>query len=163
MNATNQQAVNTLESETVKHLRNLNISHALKEQCVKTQKLIESFESKTAPECPACENECERGWIEMDNNGPIVPCWVCNKDGKRNGEIIAMTNPQTTVQEILLKCKSALEAYIETEEAYEGDEPLRDHGGLTWNQINEEFLKIKNNAKEAVASIEKYMLENAHD
>ena len=23
----------------------------------------------------------EPGWIEMDNNGPIVSCPICNKDG----------------------------------------------------------------------------------
>lgn len=29
-------------------------------------------------ECPACKGEPESGFIEMDNNGPIVPCWKCN-------------------------------------------------------------------------------------
>ena len=28
--------------------------------------------------CKYCEGEPEPGWIEMDNNGPIVRCPVCN-------------------------------------------------------------------------------------
>lgn len=32
------------------------------------------------PECPACKGEPEPGWIETPNNGPIVPCWLCNRE-----------------------------------------------------------------------------------
>ena len=32
--------------------------------------------------CPDCEREPEPGWIETDNNGPIVPCPVCNRATK---------------------------------------------------------------------------------
>lgn len=31
--------------------------------------------------CMHCLNETEPGWVEQDNNGPIVPCQVCNPDG----------------------------------------------------------------------------------
>lgn len=31
-----------------------------------------------AASCSHCEDEPEHGWIETDNNGPIVPCPVCN-------------------------------------------------------------------------------------
>ena len=31
--------------------------------------------------CMHCINEQERGWVEQDNNGPIVPCQVCNPKG----------------------------------------------------------------------------------
>ena len=33
--------------------------------------------------CSYCEvsGQTEKGWIETDNNGPIVPCPVCNDDG----------------------------------------------------------------------------------
>ncbi len=31
--------------------------------------------------CAHCVREPERGWIEQDNNGPIVPCPVCNSEG----------------------------------------------------------------------------------
>lgn len=34
----------------------------------------------TAERCPGCRTEAEPGWIEMDNNGPIVPCWLCNRE-----------------------------------------------------------------------------------
>lgn len=34
-------------------------------------------------ECFYCQGEPEPGWIETDNNGPIVPCIVCNRDGKK--------------------------------------------------------------------------------
>jgi hypothetical protein len=30
--------------------------------------------------CPGCRGEPEPGWIEMPNNGPIVPCWLCNRE-----------------------------------------------------------------------------------
>lgn len=30
--------------------------------------------------CKYCEGEQEPGFIEMDNNGPIVACPVCNAD-----------------------------------------------------------------------------------
>lgn len=30
--------------------------------------------------CAYCKGEPEPGWIEMPNNGPIVPCPSCNKD-----------------------------------------------------------------------------------
>lgn len=38
-------------------------------------------------ECPHCEYDRrfpgfeEGGWIQQDNNGPIVSCPVCNDDG----------------------------------------------------------------------------------
>ena len=28
--------------------------------------------------CEHCKGEPESGWIEQPNNGPIVPCPVCN-------------------------------------------------------------------------------------
>lgn len=31
--------------------------------------------------CEMCASEPERHWIEMPNNGPIVPCPLCNHDG----------------------------------------------------------------------------------
>jgi hypothetical protein len=35
--------------------------------------------SKTTP-CPHCAGEPEPGYIEMSDNGPIVPCPMCNKE-----------------------------------------------------------------------------------
>ena len=67
-----------------------------------------------------------------------------------------MSKPQTTLDELLDKCEKALSNYIETDETYEGDEPLPDHGGLTWDEINEDFLKIKHDAEDAVLLIRKY-------
>ncbi len=34
----------------------------------------------TENQCPSCKGEPEPGWIEMPNNGPIVPCWLCNRE-----------------------------------------------------------------------------------
>lgn len=36
--------------------------------------------SETTNDCPGCKREGEPGWIETDNNGPIVPCWLCNRE-----------------------------------------------------------------------------------
>ena len=30
--------------------------------------------------CDYCAGEPEPGWIEMRNNGPIVPCPICNNE-----------------------------------------------------------------------------------
>ena len=35
------------------------------------------------PYCEYCQAESEPGWIETDNNGPIVPCPICNDDGSK--------------------------------------------------------------------------------
>ena len=32
------------------------------------------------PPCKYCEGEPEPGWIETDNNGPIVRCPICNPE-----------------------------------------------------------------------------------
>jgi hypothetical protein len=36
--------------------------------------------------CAYCEDEPEPGWIEMPNNGPVVPCPMCNRDEPYEGE-----------------------------------------------------------------------------
>lgn len=36
--------------------------------------------------CLYCKGEQEPGWIETDNNGPIVACPVCNPNGERERE-----------------------------------------------------------------------------
>lgn len=42
-----------------------------------------------APACPHCEYDSRfpefeaGGWLQQDNNGPIVPCPVCNPNGER--------------------------------------------------------------------------------
>lgn len=42
----------------------------------------------TPANCPHCEYDRRfpplegGGWLQQDNNGPIVPCPVCNDDGK---------------------------------------------------------------------------------
>lgn len=33
---------------------------------------------QTTP-CRVCRNEQEPGYLETDNNGPIVPCYWCNR------------------------------------------------------------------------------------
>jgi hypothetical protein len=34
----------------------------------------------TIPGCDYCRGGPEPGWIETDNNGPIVNCPMCNED-----------------------------------------------------------------------------------
>ena len=36
--------------------------------------------------CEYCKGEPETGWIETENNGPIVACPVCNPNGERERE-----------------------------------------------------------------------------
>lgn len=31
-------------------------------------------------DCPACKGEPDPGYIEMPDNGPIVPCYLCNRE-----------------------------------------------------------------------------------
>lgn len=37
--------------------------------------------------CYCCHGEPEPGWIEMPNNGPIVPCPICNPLGSKEAQI----------------------------------------------------------------------------
>jgi uncharacterized OB-fold protein len=39
-----------------------------------------------AKPCYYCKGEPEAGWIEIPNNGPIVPCPVCNPKTQREIE-----------------------------------------------------------------------------
>jgi len=47
-----------------------------------------SFNKYTPENCPHCEYDRRfpgfetGGWMQQDNNGPIVSCPVCNDDGK---------------------------------------------------------------------------------
>lgn len=42
----------------------------------------------TPADCPHCQYDRRfpdfemGGWLQQDNNGPIVPCPLCNDDGK---------------------------------------------------------------------------------
>lgn len=36
----------------------------------------------TLKTCENCRNEQVAGWIETDNNGPIVPCPCCNNKSR---------------------------------------------------------------------------------
>lgn len=49
--------------------------------------------------CYYCEGESDPGWIETDNNGPIVSCPICNPDGDENRrrtapQVSALLNPK---------------------------------------------------------------------
>jgi len=38
-------------------------------------------------QCLCCKGEPERGYIELPNNGQVVPCWMCNFDEwRRSGD-----------------------------------------------------------------------------
>ena len=42
-------------------------------------------DARRCQDCRYCEPDHKRfgpGWIEQDNNGPIVSCPVCNEDGR---------------------------------------------------------------------------------
>lgn len=45
----------------------------------------------------------------------------------------------------------ALQWMVDNDDTNEGDEPLPDHGGLTWNEINAEFIAGLNKARAAIA------------
>lgn len=47
--------------------------------------------------CDYCSNEPEAGYIEMDNNGPIVGCPVCNPITK-NEQAWDMAEKQRAMQ-----------------------------------------------------------------
>lgn len=56
--------------------------------------------------------------------------------------------------ELLLKSKNALQWYIENDEVNEGDIPLEQFGGQTWDELNAFWIKGKHTAKEVVKEIE---------
>lgn len=46
---------------------------------------------------------------------------------------------------------AALQWMVDNDDTNEGDEPLPDHGGLTWNEINSLFIAGLNKARAAIA------------
>lgn len=53
--------------------------------------------------------------------------------------------------DVVARLIEALEWYIENDDTNEGDTPLCDHNGLTWNEINREWLEGKQRAIAAIA------------
>ena len=49
---------------------------------------------------------------------------------------------------------AALKWYVEHDETYEGDEPLPDHGGLTWSELNAFWVRGKHSAMAVIAKAE---------
>jgi hypothetical protein len=47
--------------------------------------------------CNYCEGEAEPGWIETDNNGPIVPCPICNPEAA-SADYLAEKDAEVAVQ-----------------------------------------------------------------
>lgn len=55
------------------------------------------------------------------------------------------------LKDVIAGLIEALEWYIENDETCEGDTPLPDHHGLTWNEINAEWIEGKERAIAAIA------------
>lgn len=55
-------------------------------------------EPLTLKRCEYCRDEPLAGWIETDNNGPVVPCPSCNDKSRFEREyekaVAARANPQ---------------------------------------------------------------------
>lgn len=49
--------------------------------------------------CPACKGEPESGFIEMDNNGPIVPCRTCNSDPESCADVPSLRHCEAANRE----------------------------------------------------------------
>jgi hypothetical protein len=48
----------------------------------------------------------------------------------------------------------ALVWMVENDETYEGDEPIREHNGRTWNEMNAYWIEGLNRARAAIAKAE---------
>jgi hypothetical protein len=48
----------------------------------------------------------------------------------------------------------ALVWMVENDETYEGDEPIREHNGRTWNEVNAYWIEGLNRARAAIAKAE---------
>jgi hypothetical protein len=76
-----------------------------------------------------------------------------------DNEMVAFITPSLLPEDaenlrLIAAAPELLEALIwmvENDETCEGDEPLRDHHGLTWNEINAEFIAGLNKARAAIA------------
>lgn len=53
--------------------------------------------------------------------------------------------------DVVARLIEALEWYIENDDTYEGDTPLPDHHGLTWNEINAYWIAGRARAIAAIA------------
>lgn len=51
-------------------------------------------DGRAMAECFYCADEPEPGWIETDNNGPIVPCPICSPTGRLKAGPIARRGNQ---------------------------------------------------------------------
>ncbi len=53
----------------------------------------------TLKRCEYCRNEPEPGWIDTDDNGPIVPCPVCNQKTRFEREFDKAVAARRTLSE----------------------------------------------------------------
>lgn len=58
-------------------------------------------------------------------------------------------------EEIIQELLTALKWMVEHDDTNEGDTPLEDHGGRTWDEINAYWIDGVNRARAAIAKAEK--------
>jgi len=78
---------------------------------------------------------------EVATNRGIGEAWHSEEIWKANARLIA------AAPELL----EALQWMVANDETCEGDEPLNDHSGVTWNEINSFWIGGLNKARAAIA------------
>lgn len=69
--------------------------------------------------CPACKGEPESGFIEMDNNGPIVPCRTCNSDPESCADVPSLRHCEAANRETATQPPQVAEDYTEDKDVFE--------------------------------------------
>lgn len=87
-------------------------------------------------EIEALRAEVERLQAEIDNMWGMG-VHSCHENCQRTACVLRRNNKRLA---------EALRWYVENDETNEGDTPLPDHNGLTWNEINEFWLDGKSRA-----------------
>lgn len=69
--------------------------------------------------CPACKGEPESGFIEMVNNGPIVPCRTCNSDPESCADVPSLRHCEAANRETATQPPQVAEDYTEDKDVFE--------------------------------------------
>lgn len=60
------------------------------------------------------------------------------------------------LEKAVKELRDALAWMVENDETNEGDIPLEDHMGATWNEINEDWIRGLNRSREALKNTENF-------
>lgn len=104
--------------------------------------------------CPFCGGEAAYGHRSDES---LVFCRRCGAEATSFGTsnlAAKFWNTRPAIHDAAPDLLEALKWCVENDETNTGDVPLEDHGGRTWNEINEYWIDGLNRANSAIAKAE---------